>query len=75
MGEIGKCKVYLISNGQWNIKRGMAEKFLNSLKLYFFSISTDVNEIQDEEGVKRVAPPLTAHTCHAIVSYGVAAHS
>ena len=37
--------------------------------------NTDVNEIQDEEGVKSVAPPLTAHTCHAIVSYGVAAHS
>ena len=43
--------------------------------LLAYIMRTEVNEIEDEEAVKSVAPALTAHTCHAIVSYGVAAHS
>ena len=34
--------------------------------------STEVNEIQDEEGGKSVATPFTAQTIHALLSYGVA---
>ena len=31
-------------------------------KVYFVTLSTDDYEIQDVEGVKRIAPPLTAQT-------------
>ena len=53
----------------------MKEGDMARKKTALHEMNADVTEIQDEEAVKSVAPALTAHTCHAIVSYGVAAHS